>query len=638
MSAIWGAIQLQGKKIPVEKSKRMKEVFGKYKIDRTEEYISDTVILGCGIQYFTKESKYEKLPYANEAEGIYFTADVILDNREELLKDLKLQEEKRIIPDGELLLEVYRKYGNECLNKILGSYVFVFYKKEENEIYVVADAVGSRCLYYKYEQGTFQFASVIEALHEEAEKKKINERWVTDFLGIDNLMVMTECEETIYQGINKIRPAYVFKITASGIEKKQYWNVSKKELKLKSDEEYKNRFIEVFGEAVRCLIRGDKTAMTLSGGLDSSAVACFAAPELKKRGEKLYTFTAIPEEGYVSELKSYQVPDESEKVKKTAEFLGNVECRFIDLKGEDSWTAHFKIRKGVEIPYKSAQNLQWLMKSLEEAYQMGARIVLEGGYGNTTISYGNATAYMNTLLSEKRFITYIKEMNYYAKKYGWRKKYTCKTIFEVFGDYFFSKTDKEENVLERAYIKESKVEELKPEERIAPMYQRASQKRADVMQRRATIFDENQLSHKGEFKTKESLMTGAVFRDPCLDKRVIEFCASLPMEQYCYHGTSRRLIREYLEGIVPDHIIKIEDFGYQSADMMMKVKKNWAHIYGEMKQLYEKNRSNSIVDVETALKDMEKLGEDITSSKRFDFTRLLYTAMVLEIMEENDWK
>ena len=136
------------------------------------------------------------------------------------------------------------------------------------------------------------------------------------FSGFDNLVGLTECKETMYEGIYKLEPAQILKITIAGIEKEDYWNPAPKELKLKTDEEYKEKFIEVFGDAVRCLLRADKTAMFLSGGLDSSSIACIAAPELKKRGKKLYAFTSVPEQDYVSNVNSYYVTNESTAAKK----------------------------------------------------------------------------------------------------------------------------------------------------------------------------------------------------------------------------------------------------------------------------------------------------------------------------------
>ena len=464
MSAIWGAISMEGKEISSETRVRMHQAYEICKIDRIEDVQQKNVMMGCGIQYFTKESMQEKLPAVEE--DYFFTADVVLDNRSELLWDLKLSEE-RIIPDGEILWRMYKKYGEECLNRLLGSYVFVVYDKTENTIFVASDATGTRCLYYRYENGVFYFSSLIEALWNPGEKKKINERWILDFLALDNLVGITECTETMYQGIYKVEPAQLMKIKQNNIEKKCYWNPNPKQTKLKSDAEYKQKIIEIFGEAVRCLLRADKTGIMLSGGLDSSSIACFAAPELKKRGEILHAFTSVPDKTYQSDKGVFNVTNESEKAKKTGEFLGNVENHLIELKGQDPWTAHYKIKKALEIPYKSPQNMQWLIQGLQEAEKLGVRIVLEGGYGNVTISYGNPVTYLEMLLFQKRFVSYIKEINCFARKHHWGRRQKLKIMFNMAKRYYFSKEDEEEKaVLGKAYIKQSKIQAFMIEERI----------------------------------------------------------------------------------------------------------------------------------------------------------------------------
>ena len=156
----------------------------------------------------------------------------------------------------------------------------------------------------------------------------------------------------------------------------------------------------------------------------------------------------------------------------------------------------------------------------------------------------------------------------------------------------------------------------------------------EITTARKQMIGDLQFSQKGEVTTKHSLVSGTILRDPCMDKRLIEFCMSLPVEQFCHNGISRRLVREYLEGIVPDHIIKVDDYGYQSADMIKKVERNWKQVSVEMKEVYLRNKKNPIIDVEKALEDLEELGKDLRQKRHFDFIRLLYTAIVLEKMEK----
>ena len=86
MSAIWGVVSLRHEEIMDGTISRMQSAYDKYKIDRVESIEKDNVLMGCGIQYFTEESRYEKLPVVED--NVFYAADVVLDNREELLEDL----------------------------------------------------------------------------------------------------------------------------------------------------------------------------------------------------------------------------------------------------------------------------------------------------------------------------------------------------------------------------------------------------------------------------------------------------------------------------------------------------------------------------------------------------------------------
>lgn len=635
MSAIWGAISLTGDPKAEAMATKMSPVYQRYKIDRIEETEGKGISFGCGIQYFTKESIYEQMP--KKEEPIYFVADVILDNRTELLELLGWTENLEYIPDGDILFAMYHKYKEKCLNQLLGAYAFVYYDVEQKEIHIVSDATGKRCLYYMYQEDFFGFSTSLDALLEIKEDNQINERWLVDFMALDNLAVMTEYEETMYQGIYKVEPARCIRITPEGLKKVRYWNPDPKELKLKSDEEYKKRFIELFEETVRCVIRSEETGMLLSGGLDSSSVACFAARELKRKGKKLYTFTSVPEKGYVSDMNSYNVTDESEKVKKTAKYLGNLECSFVDLADTNAWKGHYKELEGTEIPYKSTQNALWIERSMELAREKGARIVLEGGYGNVTISYGSIAVYLNTLLSQKKFITYIGEYKRFATAYGWGKRKTLYTMLATVSEFWGKEKRSEDTTAEdiaRSYVKKEKLEQYQVQKRLQKLNKQCSYQKLEIKKARKMMVGDLQFSQKGEMTTKHSLITGVITRDPCMDKRLIEFCMSLPANQFCYHGVSRRLVREYLEEIVPEHIIKVQDYGYQSADMMKKISKNWESIYPEIKEIFLRNRDNALVDANRALKDLEHLGQELKRKRYFDFIRIVYTAMVLEKTEK----
>ena len=68
---------------------------------------------------------------------------------------------------------------------------------------------------------------------------------------------------------------------------KRYWTLEPgPELRLSSDEEYAEAFLEVFTEAVRCRLRGaGSVGSMLSGGMDSGSIVAVARTLLAEAGQ-----------------------------------------------------------------------------------------------------------------------------------------------------------------------------------------------------------------------------------------------------------------------------------------------------------------------------------------------------------------
>lgn len=640
MSAIWGLIPLDKQRASRQNALYLdgKREMEQYKINRVEEYRTDKMNVGCGIQYFTKESVREQLPIVEEK--YVYTADCMLDNRREVMEMLKLNEYQEDCPDGRLIFDLYKKKRDGCLNDLLGSYSFAFFDREENVVELVSDIAATRCLYYRFENEILEFSTTLEILLKR-KKASLNERWIVDFLALDNLAGMTECEETIYQGIYKVPPATILRFGKNGIEKKCYWNPDTSEDGGKTDEEYKTGLIQVFHKAVKSVLRDGANHMMLSGGLDSSSVVSFAAPMLKEKGEEMYTYTSIPREKCVSS-KSYYVNDESEKVRKTAEYFGNLQCEFLAMEDVNPWTEHKEELKCIEIPYKSLQNLLWMKECMNHTQKNGGNIILHGAYGNVTISFSSIEVMFNTWLKNKQFIKFFKECIYFGEKKKIGKKQTLKATFYTMYHYYKKKTEskartwseKKKELFGDAYITDYAIEKYDLVEKFEKIKQQNSYSGMCMRDMAKLMKGDIQFSHKGEISTKHSLATGVIMRDPTMDKRVIEYCMRLPVEQFNNGSVQRRLVREYFEDIVPEHITKVEDIGVQSADLNYRFQEQWDQIREDFEKCLKKNIDNRIVDCEKALKDIQEITAHPEKADKFDYVRLGYTVMALEKIGE----
>ena len=79
---------------------------------------------------------------ANELQGVYFQTE----------------------SDTEVILELFQKYGIECLSKLRGMFAFVLHNIETAETYVIRDRYGMKPLYYSIQKNGCFIASELRAL------------------------------------------------------------------------------------------------------------------------------------------------------------------------------------------------------------------------------------------------------------------------------------------------------------------------------------------------------------------------------------------------------------------------------------------------------------------------------------------
>ena len=630
MSAIWGIIDFKKREIEQDKIKILREGFAGCKLDRIEEVKEQNVYMGCGIQYFTPEAEKEQLPFANDA--TIFNADVVLDNRKELLEALKYDIASKM-PDGQLIMEYYRQFGRDSLNTMLGAYVFVDYDKDKNQVEIVSDAVGYRFVYYFMENDILYYASLMKPLEKLMAQHKVNKRWISDYIAQDNLNMFTECVETPVDGLYRIAPAHRMRITADKITQEQYWapDAKRKKIRYKTDEQYKEHFLKLYQECVSCLLRSNgETAAFLSGGFDSTSLACLAAPELAKRGKKLYTFTSVPLHGYESEFEKKYIVDETQLVEKTAQLIPNLECTFMDLPDMNGWYDYDNYVKIAEIPYKSPQNMLWIYEGLKQAGEKGARIMLMGAFGNGTVSFDNAEPYVTWLFQRGRWLTLYREMNAFNQKFHYSRKVILKSTMKDALHIGISKATPED-IIGKSFVKRKFVDEQGSIRRLIDLNNWLEHGRSNYKAYMNAFITMDTIRHYGEFTQKNSLYTGVIVRDPTKDKRMIEFTRAIPYDQFTKNAVTRRLIREYMSGIVPTHVINERRQGRQSADLKVRILDKGDKIRQEWLQCFTAHMDSEVIDCRKALEYVKS--HEIQQMTDFEIVRCIFTAKLLEYLD-----
>lgn len=592
MSAITGIYHLNEEPISIGHVSNLMIALQRYPADDIQTWQKGNVFLGCHTQWITPESVGEHLPYYDYDRQLAITADAIIDNRHELFDKLDVDHSNRKkMSDSELILLAYQKWGEEVPKHLLGDFAFMIWDERKQLLFGARDFSGNRTLYFYRSKLRFVFCTAIHPLFDLPYiEKKINEQWLAEFITIPGTQEAVDPFSTAYEGIEQIPPSYSISVTGGRVSFSRYCILSVDDkLKLKSNQEYVEAFREVFQNAVTARVRSHRhVGANLSGGLDSGSVVSFAAKALKNENKRLHTFSYIPEKDFIDWTPRHRIADETPFIQSTVDHVGNICASYLNFEGKNPLSEVNDWLEIMEMPYKFFQNAFWLRGIYEKASQLGIGVLLNGGRGNYTISWGPALDYYAVLLKKLNWIRLYRELYLYSQNLGVKKS----RVISVVG--------------RKAFPFINQMFPLKNEE-YAPLLINADfAKRTDVFNK----LQENGIHVKGSYLpnhyeekkkhfeqvivwnttgtsgAKLSLRYSLWERDPTNDLRVVKFCLSVPEEQFVQHGLDRALIRRSTQGYLPDKVrLNQRIRGIQGADWVHRMIPVWNVFIRELEQL-----------------------------------------------------
>ncbi len=199
--------------------------------------------------------------------------------------------------DTEVLLYAYLEWGERCLERFNGMFAFVIHDRRNRTLFGARDRFGEKPLYYRHDGESFVFASEAKAIlasgcvRPEAETDSLRE-YVT--------FQYCPAERSMFKNIMKLKPAHCFVLDERSMKLKvrEYWDLDYgRGGETREEAYYVDRLRALVDDAVALRLRADvPVGSTLSGGIDSSAVAAVAS--LKIGGDFPFeTFTGRFAEG-----------------------------------------------------------------------------------------------------------------------------------------------------------------------------------------------------------------------------------------------------------------------------------------------------------------------------------------------------
>jgi asparagine synthase (glutamine-hydrolysing) len=245
--------------------------------DRQQSWIGKGIGLGRTLLSISSESASEQQPLSLDGRT-WIVADARLDGRNGVLSALRGAGDQTpaVVSDSELILRAYSTWGEACLDHFLGDFCFVIWDERRKALLCAHDQLGVKPLYYAETRRWLIVSNTLDCVRLGSEAAaRLDEMAVADFL------LFGENQDpagTIFADIRRLPPAHAMTWSAGSLSVKRYWTPpSDPEVRYQHPAEYEEQFRELLQVAVKDRLRASHVGISLSGGLDSTSVAAFAA-------------------------------------------------------------------------------------------------------------------------------------------------------------------------------------------------------------------------------------------------------------------------------------------------------------------------------------------------------------------------
>ncbi|HEX7627470.1 MAG TPA: asparagine synthase (glutamine-hydrolyzing) [Candidatus Methanoperedens sp.] len=226
-------------------------------------------------------------PMTNEDKSLWVVFNGEIYNFKELRRDL---EERghcfSTNSDTEVLIHGYEEYGLSFLPKLNGIFAYALWDDRRKRLLLVRDYFGIKPLYYHFDGKTLHFASEIKAIIQDANiSRELDRQSLHFFLNLRYI----PGEGTLFKGIKRLPSAHYLLYENGQITIQRYFDLQPMNENLKSEADYCEGIRHYLQESVRRQKISDvPIGVYLSGGLDSSALVAFMS---KVTDEPIRTFS-----------------------------------------------------------------------------------------------------------------------------------------------------------------------------------------------------------------------------------------------------------------------------------------------------------------------------------------------------------
>jgi asparagine synthase (glutamine-hydrolysing) len=454
--------------------------------------------------------------------------------------------------DTEVLLHGYRIWGEELPGKLNGMWAFVLFDRDRQRLYGSRDRFGKKPLFYTLQQDTLVFASELTAVVKHpAIESRVSRRSLQKYFAYSYI----PAPHTLYERIHKLPGGHslTFDLITRKLRVSRYWEFviePFEQLPANPETEWGEQLRMLLEAAVQRRLMSDvPLGAFLSGGIDSSAVAYYAAKHVGDRlntfsiGFEEETFNEAPYAAQVAELIQSNHRQETLSVECARELLPTVLGQLDEPMGDSSLLPTYLLcqhtRRYVTValggdggdelfagydPFRALRWAEWYQRLIPKPLHQGIALLM----ARLPVSH----RYMSLDFKIKRALRGMDHSPCYWLPV-WMSSLSPAELSEFF---------QEPVALEEVF-----------EEAVAAWEGCASTNLVDrTTQFYVKLYLQDDILVKVD---RASMMNSLEARSPFLDSELVDFVRRIPAEYRFRHGVTKYLLKKSLEPVLPKNIL-----------------------------------------------------------------------------------
>ena len=518
---------------------KMQEALVHRAVDGKGVWFSGNILLGHHKLAITPEQQTEQQPF--EYLDFVITADARIDNRVELINQLKTEIPVGLMVNNSfLLLTAFRKWQEKCLEYIEGEFAFAIWNKRTKQLFCAVDHIGFRPLFYYDMPSVFVFSSEMKGILAVKETPNLfNDASLIEYFFRQSDLTKTHNDEIFALcGGNRL-------ILQNGkVRIEKYWNPQPLgKYHFNKDEEWAECLRDLLFRSIGNRLHTNlPVGIGLSGGLDSSSVACIAGKILEKRNQTLYAFSSALPVGH----KGIEC-DERRYIEIIGNHLKNLDQTYIEAREVGPFS---NLEKTFSVDETFPNPFHYMDQAIYAAAREKRIGVFLSGFGGDFFVSDKGNEVIYELIRQFRFgeaTGLLRQLKHQENK----------GYFSLFKSEFARHTKIGKSLISFRNKKQIN-------------WQRYSMLNDEFLIRHKQNINFDYISHPVLYML-DYLNSGRVGRVmgmwanrsaayaletavPLFDKQINEFMFDVPIEQYLKGGSRRSLIRRAMEGILPPEI------------------------------------------------------------------------------------